>query len=117
MRTAKRLNQRGLPIFPEESCVILEFSTPEQEAKYIATFIGSAISESALTPRDFAILVKQKSSQYTSELSPTFYESGVRLRDESEIQEYLAERLVSVIISFLRLGSQERAGKHWVGMQ
>ena len=111
---SEEVEPKGPSDFPEESCVILEFSTPEQEAEHLATFIGSAISESALTPRDFAILVKQKSSEYASELAPTFYESDVRLRDESEIQEYLAERLVSVIISFLRLGPQERAGKHWV---
>ena len=94
--------------------MILEFSSSEDEAEYIAKFIGSAISKDALNPRDFVILVKQKASEYASELVPTFLGSGVKVRDESEIQDTLAERLVADIMSFLRFGAMTRAGKHWL---
>ena len=50
---------KGPPNFPEEDNVILEFSTSEDEAEYLAKFIGSAICKGALSPRDFVILVKQ----------------------------------------------------------
>ena len=111
---SEKAEPKGPPDISKESCVILEFSTPQQEAEYLAKFIGSAISQDTLATRDFAILVKQKSSEYASELAPTFQELDVKIRDESNIQDLLAERLVSIIISFLRLGSQKRAGKNWV---
>ena len=111
---AEQSEPKGPPDFPEEDSVILEFSSSEDEAEYIAKLIGSAISNDALNPRDFVILVKQKASKYASELVPTFLGSGVKVRDESEIQDTLAERLVSDIISFLRFGAMARAGKHWL---
>ena len=105
---------KGPPNIAEESCVILEFSTPQQEAEYLAKFVRPAISKGSLAPRDFVILVKQKSAEYASELASTFQELGVKVRDESNIQDLLAERLVNILISFLRLGSRKRAGKYWV---
>ena len=111
---AEQSEPKGPPDFPEEDSVILEFSTSGDEAEYLAKFIGSAISKDALNPRDFVILVKQRASKYASELVPAFQESGVKVRDESEIQDTLAERLVADIVSFLRLGSMRRAGKHWL---
>ena len=111
---AEQSEPKGPPDFPEEDSVILDFSTSGDEAEYLAKFIRSAISKDALNPRDFVILVKQKASEYATELAPTFLESGVRVRDESDIQDTLAERLVSDIISFLRLGSMRRAGKLWL---
>ncbi|MCE2497268.1 MAG: ATP-dependent helicase [Flavobacteriales bacterium] len=111
---AEQSEPKGPPDLPEEDSVILDFSNSEDEAEYLAKFIGSGISNDGLNPRDFVILVKQKASEYACELAPTFLESGVKVRDESEIQDTLAERLVADIISFLRLGSMSRAGKHWL---
>ena len=105
---------KGPPNIAEESCVILEFSTPQQEAEYLAKYIKLAISQGTLAARDFVILVKQKSAEYASVLASTFHELGVKVRDESNIQDLLAERLVYILVLFLRLGSRKRAGKYWV---
>ena len=95
-------------------CVILEFPTPEEEALYLANFISPSIRDGSLNPRDVAILVRQKPPDYFSELDPVFRSSGVVVRDEGEIQDILAERLIGVLISFLRLGSLKRGGEHWI---
>ena len=97
-----------------DACVILEFATPEEEAKYLAGFIEPSIRDGSLSPREFAILVRQKPTDYFKELEPVFRSSGVVVRDEGEIQDILAERLVGILISFLRLGSLQRGGEHWM---
>ena len=97
-----------------DACVILEFATPEEEAKYLTRFIEPSIHNSSLNPRDFAILVKQLPTNYFAQLEPVFRSSGVVVRDEGEIQDILAERLIGVLISFLRLGSLQRGGEHWI---
>ena len=114
---SEKAEPKGPPDISEESCVILEFSTPQQEAEYLAKFIESAISQDTLAPRDFVILVKQKSSEYASDLAPTFQEVDVKIRDESNIQDLLAERLVGVhhLIPSIRLA--ETGWKILGGMQ
>ena len=97
-----------------DACVILEFPTPEDEAKYLAGIIEPSISDGSLKPRDFAILVRQKPTDYFAELEPVLRGSGVAVRDEGEIQDILAERLIGVLISFLRLGSLQRGGEYWI---
>ena len=98
---------------PADTCVILEFSTEEAEARHLARFVDSEISCGDLEPRDFSILVRQKAAEYASVLEPMFHHQGIKLRDEGEIQDILAERLTAVLISFLRLGSLPQAGEHW----
>ena len=98
----------------EEACVILEFATPEDEAKYLADFIASQIAQGMSTPRDFAVLVRQRPDRYFQRLEPVFRDWGLTVRNEGEIQDFLTERLTSVLISFLRLGSRHRAGEHWI---
>ena len=96
-----------------DACVILEFPTPEDEAKYLAGLIEPSIRDSSLSPRDFAILVRQRPTDYYGVLEPVLRNSGLAVRDEGEIQDILAERLVVTLISFLRLGSLQRSGEHW----
>ena len=98
----------------EEACVILEFATPEDEAKYLADFIESQIDQGMSTPRDFAVLVRQRPDRYFRVLEPVFRDCGLAVRNEVEIQDILAERLTRVLISFLRLGSRQRGGEHWI---
>ena len=100
---------------PDDACVILEFSTPEEEATHLARMVEAVVSEGDLGPRDFTILVRQKAPKYADEVAPIFRERGIKVRDEGELQDILAERLTPVLTSFLRLGSLPRAGEHWTG--
>ena len=99
--------------FQQDACEVLEFSTTEDEGKHLAKLVGTAISKDELRPRDFAVLVRQRASQYANQLAPLFEQAGVRLRDESDLQDILVERLTEVLLSFLRCGSLKRAGNYW----
>ena len=97
----------------QDACSILEFATPEDEANCIAELLSLTIERGSLTPRDFAVLVKQRATQYANELVPILLQSGVRLRDEGGLQDILAERLTGSLVSVLRCGSLKRAGRYW----
>ena len=112
--TAKPAESRVTGDIHRDTCVILEFTTPEDEAKYLAGFIEPYMSQGSLTPRDFAILVRQKPAYYFKELDPILSSWGMAVRDEGEIQDVLAERLIGVLVAFLRLGSRKRGGEYWI---
>ena len=82
-------------------------------AKYLKELFRSDISNGSLGPRDFVILVKQKVVDYLSELDSVPQNSDVNVRNEGDIQDILAEQLVGILISFLRLGSMRRSPEHW----
>ena len=96
------------------SCAILEFETIAEEAEYLGKLISSDFSKRRLSPRDFAILVRQKSPFYTSQLQHVLASYGVHVRDESTIQDILAERVVPLLTNCLRLGSIPRGGQYWI---
>ena len=111
---SEKVEPKGPQDSQQESCLILEFSTPQKEAEWLTNFIRIAISEEVLNPRDLVILVRQRSSEYSDGLASSFRGVEVKPRDESELQDLLAERLSDIVISFLRLGSQKRGGKYWI---
>lgn len=94
-------------------CAILDFSGPTREAQYIADLVRDGVEQHDLSPRDFVVLVRQKPADYLDDLAPAF--SGeIGIRNESEIQDLIKERLVSVLLAYLRLGSVKRAGAAWI---
>ena len=95
-------------------CAVYEFDSVQKEADHLARMIGAPLARGELGPRDFAILVRQKSADYTRQLQHRLAQSGISIRDESQIQDVLAERLVLLLIRFLRLGSLQRGGEHWI---
>lgn len=106
-----------------ESCAIWDFSTPEKEAKELAAFIKAEMRAHKLLPRDFALLVRQKASDYAAVLEPAFRAVGLGLRNEAGtvgtvmLQELLAEEVSELLICVLRLAMMPRAGLHWSACQ
>ncbi len=102
-----------------ESCAVWDFSNPAVEADKLAEFIAKQMAEHGLKPRDFAILVRQKATDYMKFLEPSFAKKSLHLRNEAlqvgaiALQELLAEDLSEELISLLRLFTSERAGRHW----
>jgi hypothetical protein len=72
-----------------------------------------------LIPRDFAIIVRQKASDYTSLLAPAFARQHIQLRNEAAqlgslaLQELLAEEASIILMSVLHLLASDRVGRHW----
>jgi superfamily I DNA/RNA helicase len=102
-----------------DSCAIWDFSTPEVEAGRLAAFVSSEMKTHGLGPRDFALLVRQKASDYASVLEPAFEAAGIPLRNEAGsvgammLQELLTEEASQLVVKLLRLSMTKRAGRHW----
>ena len=107
--TISMLNEMGL----DDACLILEFDTPEAEAKYLAEEISTGMKKYELKPRDFALLVRQKPSDYERLLIGALGILGIKARAEIELQDILAERLTGIMIRFLRFGARSKAGNYW----
>lgn len=102
-----------------DSCAIWDFSTPEVEAERLAAFVSSEMKTHGLGPRDFAILVRQKATDYAAVLGPAFEAAGISLRNEAGsvgpmmLQELLTEEASQLVVKLLRLAMTKRAGRHW----
>ena len=81
-----------------DSCAIWDFSSPEKEAVRLAIFVADQMKAHDLTPRDFALLVRQKAADYFDVLAPTFADRGLPLRNEAAfvgsvtVQDLLTEK-------------------------
>ncbi|WP_316399332.1 3'-5' exonuclease [Bradyrhizobium sp. 33ap4] len=70
-------------------------------------------------PRDYAILVKQKSDDIEADLAEPFAREGLRLRNESHalgrttLQDLLTDTFARIAVALLRLGSVRRAADAW----
>lgn len=102
-----------------DSCAIWDFSTPEVEADRLARFVAAEMKAHKLGPRDFVLLVRQKTSDYATVLEPAFSAVGLALRNEAGnagavmLQELLAEEASELMVSILRLAMTKRAGRNW----
>jgi DNA helicase-2/ATP-dependent DNA helicase PcrA len=94
-------------------CFVAEFNSPEQEASYLADLITFEISQQRLKPRDMCILARQKAGEMVTILQKKLRDRDVRLRDESELQDLLAEPVSELVLSVLRLATRVRDPDAW----
>ena len=100
-------------------CAVWRFSTPEVESAYLADFVATSIDRDDLKPRDFALLVRQKASDYADRLQPAFADRGLPLCNEAEmvgsvtLQDLLTEDFSRTLILLLRVATSVSAPKHW----
>lgn len=106
-----------------DSCVILDFTTPQAEATKLAGFVKSEMAKRDLQPRDFVLLVRQLADRYAAILQPAFQAAGIPLRNEAGkagevmLQELLADEASELVLSVLRLAMTVRAGRSWSDCQ
>lgn len=93
--------------------------TIEGESAHLAQWITADMAARGSKPRDYAILVKQKSDDFETDLAPVFAQSGLRLRNESHalgrttLQDLLSDEFTKIAIALLRLGATHRAPTSW----
>ncbi|MHB8886727.1 MAG: UvrD-helicase domain-containing protein [Methylovirgula sp.] len=93
--------------------------TKAHEAEYLARWLANDMAARGRAPRDYAILVKQKSDDFEADLADAFAGAGLRLRNESHalgrttLQDLLTDTFAKIAIALLRLGSTRRAGDAW----
>ncbi|MEK7832447.1 MAG: 3'-5' exonuclease, partial [Acidobacteriota bacterium] len=93
-------------------CTILEFSNSEDEANHLATLIEQSLNK-GLKPRDFCILVRQKTPDMIRILQDILKKRGIKLRDESNLQDLLTEPVVEFLLAILRLSTRQRDAEAW----
>lgn len=93
-------------------CAIWSFKNVVDEAEGIASYVCAHKGDD-LMGDDFAIIVKQKAADFTSALQPAFEEKGLKVRDESQLQNVLSQRLTEILLSFLRFGAMQPPGATW----
>ena len=93
--------------------------TVNREAAYLADWLINDMTERNRAPRDYAILVKQRSDEFENDLSGALKKKGLRLRNESHklgqttLQDLLSDTFAKVVLALLRLGSTRRAATSW----
>jgi len=93
--------------------------TRDGEAEYLTRWLAEDMAHRGRSPRDYALLVRQKSDDYEAELAGPLAGAGLRLRNESHalgrttLQDLLADELCRIAIALLRLGTQRRAPEAW----
>jgi superfamily I DNA/RNA helicase len=97
----------------EAICTVLEFSSSDDEAKYIANMISNDIQTKGLKPRSFCILARQKTGFIIKKLQTELEAHSIKLRDESTLQDLLAEPFTELVLALLRLAVRERDPEAW----
>ena len=93
--------------------------TKAREAEHLAHWLKNDMAARGRAPRDYAILVKQKSDDFEADLAGAFAQEGLRLRNESHalgrttLQDLLTDTFAKIAIALLRLGSTRRAADAW----
>ncbi|MCG7946226.1 MAG: ATP-dependent helicase [Candidatus Thiodiazotropha taylori] len=89
------------------------------EASHLAQWLANDMTIREREPREYALLVRQKSDDYEHELAGAFAAQGLRIRNESHtlgrttLQDLLSDELCHITVSILRLGSVRRAPAAW----
>ena len=94
-------------------CVIMEFSNPEDEATHLAQLIEQGISNEGKNHRDFCIIVRQLTGNMIPLLKAALSDRGIPLRDESQLQDLLAEPVVRFLLAILSLATRRRDAEAW----
>ncbi|WP_259084847.1 UvrD-helicase domain-containing protein [Salinibacter ruber] len=95
-------------------CRVWRFSSQQHEAEKVAEYIDRKKREQGLTGDQFAVIVKQCSSDFTEDLEPSFENRDLKIRDESQLQDVLSQNLTDLFLKFLRLGSSDSPGAYWI---
>lgn len=93
--------------------------TKAAEAAHLAQWLANDMATRGRAPRDYALLVKQKSDDYEREFVGAFASHGLRIRNESHalgktsLQDLLSDDLSRLAIAMFRLGATRRAPAAW----
>jgi superfamily I DNA/RNA helicase len=93
--------------------------TKASEAEHLARWLANDMVTRGRAPRDYAILVKQKSDDFEADLAETLAGEGLRVRNESHalgrtaLQDLLSDTFANIAVALLRLAATRRAPNAW----
>jgi len=89
------------------------------EAENMASWLAADMTQRDNAPRDYAVLVKQRSDIFESNLAGPLLRRGIRLRNESKslgrttLQDLLSDNFSCAAIALVRLGTSRQAPNAW----
>ena len=102
----------GLPPGSGE-CAVHIFPDHRHESRVLSELVGRWLTADGLRPRDICILAREKPGDYAHLLAADLRLTGVRARDETKLQDLLAEPLAQVAVAFLRVAAHDRHPASW----
>lgn len=94
-------------------------ATKARETEHLAQWLRMDMDARGRSPRDYAVLVKQKADNFEQDLAPALAQQGLRLRNESHdlgrttLQDLLSDEFARIAVAVLRLGATRRAPGAW----
>jgi ATP-dependent DNA helicase UvrD/PcrA len=103
-----------------DTAVIWTFSDSIKEAHYISRWISQDMLERALSPRDYALLVKQRADDFEEYLVESFARAGLTVRNEARevngfisIQDLLTEPMTRLVLAIAQLIVRPSSPEAW----
>lgn len=94
-------------------CEIWNFANPENESLIIADQIDYWIKTEDIGPKDICVIVKQRSDKYGREIIKALSKRKIIARDESQLQDLLAEDCVQIVLDIITLTYSSTAREEW----
>ena len=94
-------------------------ATKEEEAEHLARWLTEDMARRNKQPRDYVILVRQRSEDYENELADALGAAGLFIRNESRmlgrtsLQDLLTDEFCAITIALLRLATLRRDPEAW----
>lgn len=101
----------------EGKCNILEFSSQDEEASWISSYIRHALDSKTHLHRDFCIIVRQHTPRMISTLQEHLENDGITIRDEGYIQDLLTEPAINIILLVLTIIAKKRAPNQYLTLR
>jgi DNA helicase-2/ATP-dependent DNA helicase PcrA len=100
----------------EGICEVWNYENPDDEAEDLSNNIEQWIEEEGLKPKDISVLVRQRPERYTEDLINTLKSKGILARNESQLQDLLAEDCVRVVLNYLFAMLTKKARQEWIDL-
>ncbi len=95
-------------------CEIWNFKNSQKEAEVISAEIRKWIDDDGLTPNDICIIVKQKPDEYYGILNDEMTKYGVKIRNESKLQDLISEECVRILLDVIICAFSKSAKEEWL---
>jgi superfamily I DNA/RNA helicase len=102
-----------------DSSQIWRFMTKRQEAEYVASWIQADMRERALSPADYAILVRQTAGKFEADLRTSLESRGLSIRNDNrlvgtiQLQDLLSSTICAILLPLFRLMTRPRDPASW----
>lgn len=118
--TAQRAVSRANTTIDGPAAEIWRFASEDEEARHIADWIAADCAEFGRSPAEYALLARQKTSDFEPRFSRELARVGIRLRNDDRevgklrVQDLLADDLALIMLGLFRLAASAGGnGRIW----